>query len=96
MGSLILFEKKGNGFCHYNSSLSERLQEVLISKLPNHIVCLPQAPCFTRELEFADKSFLWAYFTKAYDVFARYIKPEWVYYDAHLRVFICYKNKNSV
>ena len=94
-GELNLIRKKGNGFCHYNSSLSERLQEVLISKLPNHIVCLPQALVSQENLNLRTKVFWMAYFTKAYDVFARYIKSEWVYYDASFtRFYFAYKNKN--
>lgn len=94
-GELNLIRKKGNGFCHYNSSLSRRLKEVLISKLPNHIVCLPHALVSQENLNLRTRVFWLAYFTKAYDVFARYIKPDRVYYDASFtRFYFAYRNKS--
>lgn len=95
-GEFNLIRGKGNGFCHYNVSLSERLQEVLTEELPNHIVGLPYALVSQENLNLRTKVFWLAHFTKAYDVFARYVKPGRVYYDAlFTRFYFTYKNKDG-
>lgn len=94
-GEFNLIRGKGNGFCHYNASLAERLQEVLTVELPNHIVGLPYALVSQENLNLRTKVFWLAHFTKAYDVFARYVKPGRVYYDASFtRFYFAYKNKD--
>lgn len=94
-GEFNIIRGKGNGFCQYDSSLSERLVEVLTHELSNHIVCLPHAMVSQENLNLRTKVFWIAYFIKAYDVIARYIKPDRVYYDASFtRFYFAYKNKN--
>ena len=87
-GELNLIREKGNGFCHYNSSLAERLQEILITKIPNHITCLPYALVSQENLNLRTKVFWLGYFIKAYDVFARNLRPEKYIMMLHLHVFI--------
>lgn len=94
-GELNLLREKGNGFCSYNSFLSERLQEVLMTEIPNHIVCLPHALIVQDNLNLRTRVFWLGYFTKAYEVFVRYIKPDRVYYDASFtRFYFAYKDKS--
>lgn len=64
-GELNLLREKGNGFCSYNSFLSERLQEVLMAEIPDHIVCLPHALVVQDNLNLRTRVFWLAYFTKA-------------------------------
>ena len=94
-GELNLIREKGNGFCRYNSSLAERLQEILITEIPNHITCLPYALVSRENLNLRTKVFWLGYFIKAHDVFARNLKPEKVYYDASFtRFYFAYKDKS--
>ena len=93
-GEFNLLRQKGNGFCAYNQSLAGRLQEVLTVPLPCHIVCLPYALVSRENLNLRTKVFWLSYFIKAYDVFKRYLKSGYVYYDASFtRFYFAYKDK---
>lgn len=103
-GELNLMRERGNGFCRYNSSLAKRLQEILAESPPpsylqqqhiQHITCIPRALVSQENLDLRTKVFWRAYFVNAYEIFARNLKPEKVYYDASFtRFYLAYKDKS--
>lgn len=94
-GEFNVIREKGNGFCHYNPRLAERLGEVLERDIPHHIVCLPYALVSQENLNLRTRVFWLAFFTKAFGVLKRYLRKDYTYYDASFtRFYFAYKDKS--
>ena len=94
-GEFNVIRERGNGFCHYNPKLAERVREVLDVEVPNHVVCLPHVLVSHENINFRTKVFWLSFFVKAYEVLSRHLREDYVYYDASFtRFYFAYKNKN--
>ena len=95
-GELNLFREEGNGFCHYNRELVERLREVLEVEIPNHVVCLPRQFISFENEKLRAQLFWMKFYVKVVDVLKRYLRPERIYYDASFtRFYINYVGKRD-
>ncbi len=84
----------GNGFCHYDPSLAEKLRKILAEEIPGHIVCLPYAGICQKNLNLRTKVFWIAFFSKTFNSWKKYLKPGRVYYNTDVtRFYFAYKDK---
>lgn len=96
-GEFRVMNNNGNGFQKPNSALAARLQEVLHTKLENHIVCLPYAFMDAKILTSDARGFWYPFCSHYHSFIVSIVNKDRTYYDTNFtRFYMDIKNKDTV